>query len=81
MPIPRSLLRAAAIGGTGRRPWRTQVLSNTACGRSAIRNYDDYKEVDLHPQDPGGVLVQLYEGDSRASSARLALTVTPCPAN
>ena len=27
------------------------------------RDYDNYKEVYLHPRDSGGVLVQFYEGD------------------
>src|SRR4029077_16683568 len=27
------------------------------------RNYENYKEVYVHPRDSGGVLFQLYEGD------------------
>ncbi len=30
------------------------------------RNYENYKEVYVHPRDTGGVLFQLYEGDWEA---------------
>ena len=30
------------------------------------RNYENYKEVYVHPRDSGGVLFQLYEGDWEA---------------
>ncbi len=44
----------------------TEALKQYGMDPFGGRNYENYKEVYIHPRDTGGVLFQLYEGDWEA---------------